>query len=89
MDTSINLQALTATQVLSDERAIFIRRTYAHLAGAIAAFVGLEAVLIKSVLATTMMKFITANQYGWLMILGAFILAGWLARSPYLRYPSA
>jgi len=30
---------------------------------------------------TTMIKFISANQYGWLMILGAFIIAGWLARS--------
>jgi len=28
-----------------------------------------------------MLTFIQANQYGWLMILGAFILTGWLARS--------
>jgi len=58
--------------VQPDERAIFIRRTYAHLAGAIAAFVGLEAVLLKSILATAMMKFISANQYGsqeaWLRV---------------------
>lgn len=81
MDAYSNTAILTVAQVQPDERAIFIRRTYAHLAGAIAAFVGLEAVLLKSVLATTMMKFITANRYGWLMILGAFILAGWLARS--------
>ena len=80
MDTYANLEVLTATQVLSDERAIFIRRTYAHLAGAIAAFVGLEAILLKSALPTIMMKFIMANRFGWLMILGAFILVGWLAR---------
>ena len=42
---------------------------------------GLEAILLKSPLAPAMMKFISANQYGWLMILGAFILAGWLGRS--------
>ena len=29
------------------DRAVFIRRTYAHLAGAILAFVGLEAVLLR------------------------------------------
>jgi len=81
MDTYANTAVLTVAQVQPDERAIFIRRTYAHLASAIAAFVGLEAVLLKSALPTIMMKFIMANRYGWLMILGAFILAGWLARS--------
>ncbi len=81
MDAYANTAVLTVAQVQPDERAVFIRRTYAHLAGAIAAFVGLEAVLLKSVLATAMIKFISANQYGWLMILGAFILVGWLARS--------
>lgn len=81
MDAYANSAILTVAQVQPDERAIFIRRTYAHLAGAIAAFVGLEVVLLKSALPTIMMKFIMANRYGWLMILGAFILAGWLARS--------
>lgn len=63
-----------------DVRAAFIRRTYAHLALAVAAFVGLETMLIRSPLAESMLKFISANRYGWLMILGAFILTGWLAR---------
>jgi FtsH-binding integral membrane protein len=81
MDTYTNTAVLTVAQVQPDARAAFIRRTYAHLAGAIAAFVGLEVVLLRSALATAMLKFISANQYGWLMILGAFILAGWLARS--------
>jgi len=81
MDAYANIGVLTVAQVQPDERAIFIRRTYVHLAGAIAAFVGLEAVLLKSALPAIMMKFIMANQYGWLMILGAFILSGWLARS--------
>jgi len=73
MDTYVNTAVLTVAQAQPDERATFIRRTYIHLAGAVAAFVGLEAVLLKSVLATAMLKFISANQYGWLMILGAFI----------------
>ena len=81
MDAYADIGVLTVAQVQPDERAIFIRRTYTHLAGAIAAFVGLEAVLLKSALPTIMMKFIMANRYGWLMILGAFILAGWLGRS--------
>jgi FtsH-binding integral membrane protein len=72
---------MTAAQARPDERAAFVRRTYAHLAGAIAAFVGLEALLLKSSLGPAMLKFIGSNRYGWLMILGGFILAGWLARS--------
>jgi len=63
-----------------DVRAAFIRRTYAHLALAVAAFIGLETVLLRSALAEAMMKLIAGNRYGWLMILGAFIVIGWLAR---------
>jgi len=81
MDAYASTAVLTVAQVQPDVRATFIRRTYAHLAGAVAAFVGLEAVLLKSVLAPAMLKFISANRYGWLMVLGAFIIAGWLARS--------
>ena len=72
---------MTAAQAQPDVRAAFVRRTYAHLAGAIAAFVGLEAFLLKTSLGPDMLRFISRNQYGWLMILGGFILAGWLARS--------
>jgi FtsH-binding integral membrane protein len=65
----------------ADVRAAFIRRTYAHLAGAVALFVALEAVLLRSPLAELMMRAIAGNRYGWLMILGGFMLASWLARS--------
>lgn len=86
-------QQLTASQSQPSERAGFIRRTYAHLAGAILAFVGLEAYMLSTPLAEKMLSFIGANQYGWLMILGAFILCGWMARglasggaSPTMQY---
>ncbi len=63
-----------------DERSQFIRRTYGHLAGAVGLFVVLEYYLIQSPLAEAMLKFISGSSYGWLMILGGFIAAGWLAR---------
>jgi hypothetical protein len=63
-----------------DERAMFIRRTYAHLAGAVAGFVVIEYLLLQSALAPAMLNMLSGSQYGWLMILGAFIVAGWLAR---------
>ena len=40
--------ALPAIQAPADARALFIRRTYGHLAGAILAFIGLEVVLLQS-----------------------------------------
>jgi len=66
---------------LPEERALFIRRTYGHLAGAIAVFVVLEYILIQSPLAPAMVNFIFGSNYAWLMILGGFMAAGWLART--------
>lgn len=74
--------------LMEDERASFIRRTYMHLAGAIAGFALLETYLLKSELADVMIKFISRNQYGWLMVLGAFILVGWMARGLAARVRS-
>jgi FtsH-binding integral membrane protein len=68
-------------QAEADVRAGFIRRTYLHLAGAVALFVALETVLLRSPLAEAMMRVIAGNRYGWLMILGGFMVASWLARS--------
>ena len=71
---------LTVSQAEPSERAAFIRRTYGHLAGAILLFLGLEVYLVQSPLAEKMLNFISSGQYAWLMVLGAFILCGWLAR---------
>lgn len=73
-------QLATAAHAQPDERAAFIRRTYAHLAGAVLAFVGLEAYLLTTPLGEKMIRMISASQFGWLMFLGGFILCGWLAR---------
>ena len=73
-------QQLAVSQAEPSERAAFIRRTYAHLGGAVLAFVALEAYMLSTPLAEKMLGFINRNQYGWLLILGAFILCGWLAR---------
>jgi len=69
-----------AAQAAASARAAFIRRTYLHLAGAVGVFVIVEMLLLRSGLPRLMLGFIQGNPYGWLMILGAFILTGWLAR---------
>jgi len=62
------------------ERSQFIRRTYMHLAGAILLFIGLEAVLLNSPIAPVMIKAMTGTQYSWLIVLGLFMGASWLAQ---------
>lgn len=71
----------SAAKAEPDARARFIRNTYMHLAGAVGAFVGVEFILLQTGLGESMLRFIAKNQYGWIMLLGAFILAGWMARS--------
>ncbi len=57
------------------ERTAFIRRTYAHLAGAVFAFIALELVIFNMVPAQTLHR-ITAwmlDGYHWLLVLGGFM----------------
>ncbi len=85
-------QQLTVSQSEPSERAAFIRRTYAHLAGAVLAFVGLEIYMINSPIATMLLN-VMAMRFGWLLILGGFIILGRLASglasstaSPTMQY---
>jgi FtsH-binding integral membrane protein len=77
-------------------RAAFIRRTYAHLAGAIGAFVALEF-LIFSLFSqqdlTAAMQRVFSNPLSGLFVIGGFIAISWLATwwassgaSPALQY---
>jgi FtsH-binding integral membrane protein len=81
MDEHTFAGALPVAQAQAETRAAFIRRTYLHLAGAVGAFVIIEILLLRSALPALMLGFIQQNRYGWLMILGGFILGGWMARS--------
>ncbi|MGI8468197.1 MAG: Bax inhibitor-1/YccA family protein [Pyrinomonadaceae bacterium] len=71
-----------AAQALPEERAAFIRKTYTHLAGAIAAFVLLEAFLISSglggLIAQTLVSF---GSLGWFVVLALFIGVSTVATS--------
>ncbi len=82
-----------AARAASSDRALFIRRTYAHLAGAILAFMGIEALLLNVVGGDKVLGLLGTSRYSWLIVLVAFMAAGWVARmwahsqsSPAIQY---
>lgn len=69
----------------ADTRSSFIWRTYAHVVGAIVAFAGIEIYLFKSGIAASLAPAMAQN---WLLVLGAFIVAGWGATHVAMRVQS-
>jgi FtsH-binding integral membrane protein len=74
-------------------RVAFIRRTYAHLAVAVAAFIGIEAALFASGAATDILKSMFAIKGAWIGLILLFIVGGYAAQamarsrsSPGLQY---
>jgi FtsH-binding integral membrane protein len=61
-------------------RADFIRKTYLHLGGAVAAFVALEAVLLSSPIGPAITQSLLGSRFGWAIMLGAFMLVGHVAQ---------
>ncbi len=77
-DNYISTDVFAADAPVS-ERATFITRTYLHLLGAIAAFVGIEAWLIQSSVAEPLIRMMMGSQYSWLIVLGLFVGVSWIA----------
>jgi FtsH-binding integral membrane protein len=65
------------------ERALFIRRTYSHLAGAILAFIALEAILLTAIAPykEDVLNALLVSRFSWLIVLAAFMGASWLAQT--------
>jgi len=58
----------------------FIRKTYVHLAGAIGVFVLLSAVFYGAGLGESIIGLMGHSQFAWLLILGGFMVAGYMAQ---------
>ncbi len=71
---------VNVAQASPNDRLKFIKNTYTHLAGAIAAFILVEFILFQTGIASGITSFIYENRFGWLMILGGFSLLGYLSR---------
>jgi len=70
-----------ASQAGVNERADFIARTYAHLAGAIGLFVVLEAILLNLPGIENLVSAIVFAPLGWLIVLGLFMVVSYIAES--------
>lgn len=79
---------ITVAQARPSDRALFIRRTYAHLAGAVGAFIAVEFLLFMTGIAGALTNLLASSQFVWLGILGGFMLLGWIARSLIARAKS-
>src|SRR5262245_44326912 len=64
-----------------NERVAFIRRTYAHLAVAILAFVGIEAALFASGLGMEILKTMFTLPGSWLALMVLFVVGGIAAQA--------
>ncbi len=81
MDQEFNQgYSYSAAEAGASERAAFIRKTYLHLAGAILAFIGIEAFFFVSGIADIVLGLLQfGGQFSWLIVLGAFMAVSWLA----------
>jgi FtsH-binding integral membrane protein len=89
MDNFTTTFGNTVADALPDERATFIRKTYAHLAGAVLLFILLETYLVVSGAGLWMAQTMLGGRFSWFIVLGAFmgvsILANWWANSQTSR----
>ncbi len=80
-----NTYNYSAAEALPEERAGFIRKTYAHLAGAVLIFTLMEAYLISSGAGAVIAQTMLGGRFSWFIVLAAFMgismLANWWANS--------
>ncbi|MCI0465308.1 MAG: Bax inhibitor-1 family protein [Gemmataceae bacterium] len=76
---------LVAARATESARAGFIRRTYAHLAGAILAFTAIEILMFAVIVpdkdsATNLVRSLFGQPFSMILLFAAFIGFGWLAQ---------
>ncbi len=80
---AVTSAGMIAANAEDTERLAFIRKTYAHLTGAVLALIALEMVLFTAVPKETMELLVSRmlSGYGWLVVLAIFMGVSWMARS--------
>jgi FtsH-binding integral membrane protein len=72
-------QGIPAAEASAEDRASFIRLTYAHLGGAVLAFAALCTVWLQTPFAESFVGLLATSSYSWLIVLGAFMAVGFIA----------
>jgi len=70
-------QPIPVSELGMQARGTFVSRTYAHLFGAVCAFILIETFLFKTGLAETISRALIGVS--WLIVLGGFVLVSWIA----------
>ncbi len=78
MDASYVNPYTTVAQADVVARTSFFQKTYLHLAGAIVAFIAIEAALLQMPFAVNLATRMTSGM-SWLIVLGAYMGVSWLA----------
>ena len=68
-----------AANATVEQRADFITKTYLHLAGAIVAFVALEALLLSLPITGRLVESLVSARWGMLLFFGGFLAVSWIA----------
>ncbi|HWQ93605.1 MAG TPA: Bax inhibitor-1 family protein [Clostridia bacterium] len=76
-NTDLYSRTLPVSEMDAQSRGTFVSRTYAHLMGAITAFILIEIFLFKTGMAQTMARAMLGVS--WLLVLGGFVVVSWLA----------
>ena len=71
-------RAVPVSQIGAEARGRFIARTYAHLLGAVVAFVALEVMFFTTGIAASIYGALASGN-GWMIAFGAFMVSGWIA----------
>ncbi len=80
-----NFANYSAADAMPEERAAFIRKTYLHVAGALAVFALMETYLVASGAGFAIARTMLGGRWSWFIVLGLFMgvsmLANWWANS--------
>jgi FtsH-binding integral membrane protein len=84
---------VSAAESIASERAAFVRRVYLHLAGAVLALIGLEAVLLNTIDPRAVLSLMFGSPWSYLVVMLLFMGSGVVARmwaqsrsAPALQY---
>ena len=72
---------ISVAQARPSDRAEFIQKTYLHVAGAVAAFIVVEFLFFQLGIAQMLGTFVAGSRFGWMAMLGGFMLLGYLSSS--------